>query len=194
MGFFFLEIFSNQIISKQDSFISLYKVHFIVFIVICAVISLVIGILSTHYLLPIIISQTIAGLLIIIMNIIAVFVLIVVLLKCYHITKVKGYLYRIRVVVFEFVIICILLTLMILLPQFLYTSPMFYNSYGVRIFLGFTIFFSYLLSSYKIYKIVFIPAMTAIKTSALSESKIKVADKIARTESNVNESQMNPVS
>jgi hypothetical protein len=120
MGFFFLEIFHNQINNAQESFLNTYKCHFITATFICILGSFIMGILGSQYLIPPDLLTIIAGLLVTIMNLFALSLLIAVLVKCWYSTKLEGYLQKIRTAIFRFVIICIILTFLMIAPVFFF--------------------------------------------------------------------------
>jgi hypothetical protein len=169
MGFYFLEVFSDQI-SSQDSFLRVYKIPFLTITFIVILVNFIMGILASEYIININLNNQIAGAFMSIMNIFALIILVVVLVKCYSITNVGGYLKKIRSVVFSFVIVCIIISLAILALNFLFGTEIYYNTYHIRILSQFSVAGTVLLSSFKIYKLVLVHT---IKKSKKQTSKSK---------------------
>jgi len=169
MGFYFLELFSDQI-SSQDSFLRIYKLPFLIITFIVIMVNFILGILASEYIINIYYNNTIAGVFMVIMNIFALIILIVVLVKCYSITNVEGYLKKIRSVVFSFVIVCIIISLAILVLQLLFGTDRYYNTYYIRIMSQFSVVGLVLLSSFKIYKLVLVHTLNKKKRTSISKS------------------------
>jgi len=133
------------------------------------------GILASEYIININHNNLINGIFLVILNIFALIILIVVLVKCYSITNVEGYLKKIRSVVFNFVIVCIIISLAILVLQFFFGTDIYYNTYHIRILSQFALALLVALSSFKIYKLVLVHTLkkkfTSKSKSTLSKNK-----------------------
>jgi magnesium-transporting ATPase (P-type) len=171
MGFYFLEVFSDQI-SSQDSFLRVYKIPFLTITFIVILVNFIMGILASEYIININHNNLINGIFLVILNIFALIILIVVLVKCYSITNVEGYLKKIRSVVFNFVIVCIIISLAILVLQFFFGTDIYYNTYHIRILSQFALALLVALSSFKIYKLVLVHTL---KKKFTSKSKSTVS-------------------
>jgi hypothetical protein len=170
MAFFFLELFSKELVSARESFIPKYKIHFLIFSAVSLLIRIILGILSTFYLGPIIIPS-LSGTILVLSNLLSLFVLIAVLYRCYKETSNDDQLKIVRVVVFRFVIICILLTIFAMSPAFVVNSTMYETTYEGRLLANYLIIISWMLSFFKIYKMI-VPTVKEIYSSKDTSKKI----------------------
>lgn len=185
LAFFFLELFSQHL-TKPESFLSVYKVHFIVLFFLILMGRMVCGILASLFLFPPSILQLVAGLLPLIAHIIAIILLCVVLVKaCVHANSEIKYVLKIRKALTEFVIVCIVLSLAFELPWILAGTV---GDYVTRIcVLFFTTYCAGALSLFKIYKLVYVPLRKSKKTgsSQPKEEKDNSSKKSTTTEASL---------
>jgi len=177
MAFFFFELFSDQLISARESFIPQYKIHFLVISGVVLLIRIILSILTCIYLLSETLLYSIGGFLLLISSFLAIVVLIAVLLKCYSDTNADdSYLKIVRVVVFRFVLVCVILSILALTPGFIIMNSAYYTTYSARVVINFFIIVTWTLSFFKIYKIVFVPTVRAINSSREQSKKTKIKD------------------
>jgi len=194
MGFFFLALFGNEI-SDPDYFLTRYRPHFLIFAIICVAVSVIMSVLGFQFILTNDQYFTITGIIYTITNLVAVLVMFLVLWRCYKATSkenARDYLLKIRRAVFRFVIGCIILTILVLVPPTIKSTESYLNSYSLRVTINFLIIFACFLSLFKLNYLLFLRAYKSVKVHITELHKSKSKSK--KMETNSQDIEIKPMS